>query len=160
LTFEFDRLGVRVPAILISPWIPKGTVVAGPYEPNGRTFEHASIPRTVTQHFIGEYTQATAREKRADTFLDLFSDTMRPESDCPVFDVAIDEDSAVAADAPVVEMITSRGVRYQELAGYRPDLPDGQDLLDMPGLSSGPTWLCITGRWGTLAAIRKTADWS
>ncbi len=27
--FHFDRLGVRVPAILISPWIPKGTVVSG-----------------------------------------------------------------------------------------------------------------------------------
>ncbi len=43
--FEFDRLGVRVPAILVSPWIPKGTVVKGPQEPGGgRTFEHASIP--------------------------------------------------------------------------------------------------------------------
>ena len=40
--FHFDRLGVRVPSILISPWIPKGTVV------NGRVFEHASIPATVT----------------------------------------------------------------------------------------------------------------
>ncbi len=88
LTFEFDRLGVRVPAILISPWIPKGTVIPGPYQPNGRTFEHASIPRTVTQHFIGDYAQATAREKRSDTFLDLLSDTMRPDSDCPVFDVS------------------------------------------------------------------------
>ena len=27
LTFLFDRLGVRVPAILISPWVAKGTVV-------------------------------------------------------------------------------------------------------------------------------------
>ena len=25
--FLFDRLGVRVPAVLVSPWIPKGTVV-------------------------------------------------------------------------------------------------------------------------------------
>src|SRR3954454_13749542 len=40
VTFEFDRLGVRVPAILISPWVPKATVVPGPYEPGGRAFEH------------------------------------------------------------------------------------------------------------------------
>src|SRR6266849_1845086 len=53
--FEFDRLGVRVPAILVSPWIPKGTVVKGPQEPGGgRTFEHASIPATVTKFFLGE----------------------------------------------------------------------------------------------------------
>jgi phospholipase C len=87
LTFNFDRLGVRVPSILISPWIPKGTVVPGPYEPNGRKFEHTSIPRTATQFFAGDYANATNREKSADTFLDLLSDTMRPDSDCPVFNM-------------------------------------------------------------------------
>jgi phospholipase C len=87
LTFEFDRLGVRVPAILISAWIPKGTVVPGPLEPNGRTFEHASIPKTVTDFFAGPYPQATVREQKADTFLDLLSDTMRADADCPVFEV-------------------------------------------------------------------------
>jgi phospholipase C len=71
--FEFDRLGVRVPAILVSPWIPKGTVVKGPQEPGGRTFEHASIPATVTKFFLGDYDQRSPREKAADTFLDLLT---------------------------------------------------------------------------------------
>ena len=72
--FEFDRLGVRVPAILVSPWIPKGTVVKGPQEPGGgRTFEHASIPATVTKLFLGDYDQRSPREKAADTFLDLLT---------------------------------------------------------------------------------------
>jgi phospholipase C len=71
--FEFDRLGVRVPAILVSPWVAKGTVVKGPQEPGGRTFEHASIPATVTQFFLGEYEQRSPREKAADTFLDLLT---------------------------------------------------------------------------------------
>jgi len=75
-TFNFDRLGVRVPAILISPWIPKGTVVG-----IDRVFEHASIPNTVTSHFIGPYPDATPRERAAQTFLDLLSlDTMRTDS--------------------------------------------------------------------------------
>jgi phospholipase C len=78
MPFAFDRLGVRVPAILISPWIPKGTVV------DGRTFEHASIPATATKFFLGNYTQRTAREAAAETFLDLLSlDVMR--QDCPDF---------------------------------------------------------------------------
>jgi len=78
MPFAFDRLGVRVPAILISPWVPKGLVV------NGRVFEHASIPATVTKHFLGSYAQRTAREIAADTFLDLVSlDVMR--QDCPDF---------------------------------------------------------------------------
>jgi phospholipase C len=78
-SFEFDRLGVRVPAILVSPWIPKGTVVKGPQE-GGRTFEHASIPATVTKFFLGDYDRRSPREKAADTFLDLLTlPTMRTD---------------------------------------------------------------------------------
>jgi len=65
--FAFDRLGVRVPAILISPWIPEGTVVSN------RVFDHASIPATVTKHFMGAFTDRSPRETAADTFLDLLS---------------------------------------------------------------------------------------
>ena len=84
--FAFDRLGVRVPAILISPWIAKGSVVPGPEDPvNGRIFEHASIPATVTQKFNLPTANRSARENAASTFLDLLTDTMRPEADCPVF---------------------------------------------------------------------------
>ena len=88
LTFKFDRLGVRVPAILISPWIPKGTVVPGPEDPvNGKVFEHASIPATATSFFLGSYDARSPREKKAPTFHELLGDQMRPDSDCPLFDV-------------------------------------------------------------------------
>lgn len=84
--FAFDRLGVRVPAVLISPWIPKGTVVPGTEAgAAGRVFEHASIPATATSHFVGSYDKRTPREKAAATFLDLLSDQMRPDKDCPQF---------------------------------------------------------------------------
>lgn len=89
LPFKFDRLGVRVPAILVSPWIAKGTVVSGPEDPaHGRVFEHASIPATVTKQFIGTFGERTNREKAAETFLDLLGGTMRPDADCPVFHFA------------------------------------------------------------------------
>ena len=67
-SFKFDRLGVRVPAILVSPWVAKGTVVD-----STRVFEHASIPATVTSYFLGDYTPRTPRERGAQTFLDLLS---------------------------------------------------------------------------------------
>jgi phospholipase C len=67
--FLFDRLGVRVPAVLVSPWIPRHTVV-----PSARVFEHASIPATVTRHFLGAYDQRSIREKAAETFLDFFTE--------------------------------------------------------------------------------------
>ena len=78
--FRFDRLGVRVPAILVSPWIPKGTVVSG------RTFEHASIPATATNFFLKNYEQRSVREKAADTFLDLLT-LPKMRSDAPEFDI-------------------------------------------------------------------------
>ncbi len=78
--FDFDRLGVRVPAVLVSPWVPKGTVV------DGRVFEHASIPNTVTKYFLGDYNPRSPREANSETFLDLLSlDVMR--TDCPDFNV-------------------------------------------------------------------------
>jgi phospholipase C len=89
MEFKFDRLGVRVPAILISPWVPKATVV-------NRTFDHASIPATVTKFFLGDYSPRSPRETSADVFIEpnvqpvdpnrnlLSLATMR--TDCPDFD--------------------------------------------------------------------------
>ncbi|MGB7846904.1 MAG: alkaline phosphatase family protein [Candidatus Acidiferrum sp.] len=96
--FNFDRLGVRVPAILVSPWVKKGTVIPGPTA-GGRTFEHASIPATVMKFILKDFDpaaianpqdrqkflDASPREKAADTFLDLLGDTMQPDNDCPYF---------------------------------------------------------------------------
>ncbi|HEY1912924.1 MAG TPA: alkaline phosphatase family protein [Vicinamibacterales bacterium] len=79
--FLFDRLGVRVPAILVSPWVARGTVVG-----RDRVFEHASIPATVTTCFLGQYADRSPREAAASTFLDLLTlDAMR--NDAPEFDL-------------------------------------------------------------------------
>jgi phospholipase C len=77
--FLFDRLGVRVPAILVSPWIPRATVV-------DRVFEHASIPATATTFFLQTYDDRSPREKAAATFLDLLTLT-NMRTDAPEFDL-------------------------------------------------------------------------
>jgi phospholipase C len=77
--FHFDRLGVRVPAVLVSPWIARGTVIDD-------VFEHASIPATATDYFIGKYDERSPREKAANMFLESISlKKMRRDNDCPVF---------------------------------------------------------------------------
>lgn len=82
--FNFDRLGVRVPAVLVSPWVKQGTVIsplaADGSQPVRRIFEHASIPATVTQFFLPGFDQnnnnkRSPREQTAETFLDLLSET-------------------------------------------------------------------------------------
>jgi len=42
--FAFDRLGVRVPAILVSPWVPKNVVIPGPNQKNGASLTTLPSP--------------------------------------------------------------------------------------------------------------------
>jgi len=86
--FNFDRLGVRVPAVLVSPYVAKGTVVPGPEAAaGGRIFEHACIPGTATNFFLKGDAQRTVREKNSSSFLDLLTDQMRPDTDIPYFNL-------------------------------------------------------------------------
>ena len=91
MPFNFDRLGVRVPAILISPWIPKNTVVTD------RIFDHASIPATINQFFIGDDPNRSPRELNVNLFLEKDPPAGDPSrnllslaamrNDCPMFDI-------------------------------------------------------------------------
>jgi phospholipase C len=86
--FAFNRLGIRVPAVLVSPYVAKGTVVPGPEAgAGGRVFEHASIPGTATNYFLNGDAPRTVREKAAGSFLDLLGDQLRPDNDIPYFNV-------------------------------------------------------------------------
>lgn len=81
--FKFDRLGVRVPAIFVSPWIEPGVVLhkpSGPYPTS--EFEHSSIPATVKKIFnLKQF--LTKRDAWAGTFETLLTRTT-PRTDCPV----------------------------------------------------------------------------
>ncbi|XP_043715292.1 non-specific phospholipase C4-like [Telopea speciosissima] len=82
--FQFDRLGVRVPAIFISPWIEKGTVIHGPSSGPYPTseFEHSSIPATVKKIFnLKDF--LTKRDAWAGTFETVLT-LETPRTDCPV----------------------------------------------------------------------------
>jgi phospholipase C len=86
--FNFDYLGVRVPAILISPYVQRGIIVPGTEAGEGaRIFEHASIPATVTEFFLSGDAKRTKREAAASTFLDLLGDVKRSDTDIPFFTV-------------------------------------------------------------------------
>ncbi|XP_017982742.1 PREDICTED: non-specific phospholipase C2 [Theobroma cacao] len=83
--FKFDRLGVRVPTIMVSPWIDKGTVVHGP---SGRPFptsefEHSSIPATVKKVFNLSSPFLTKRDEWAGTFESIVQTRTEPRTDCP-----------------------------------------------------------------------------
>ena len=58
--FPFDRLGVRVPALLVSPWVGEGRV-------DHATYDHTSLPATLKRMF-GLPSFLTARDAAANTF--------------------------------------------------------------------------------------------
>ncbi|CAN1250458.1 Non-specific phospholipase C2 [Linum perenne] len=95
--FTFNRLGVRVPTIVVSPWINKATgtyfvfhsnlvhdVVHGP---NGQPtptseYEHSSIPATVKKIFnLPSF--LTKRDQWAGTFESIVQSRTEPRTDCP-----------------------------------------------------------------------------
>jgi phospholipase C len=78
--FDFRRLGVRVPAVFVSPRILPKTVI------NGRDYEHCSIVATVRKLFCGVNAKNPFnwREAQAPTFENVLTlDTPRPDVDLP-----------------------------------------------------------------------------
>lgn len=65
-TFPFDHLGVRVPTVVVSPWIRPGTVCT-------RVYDHASIPATVHRLFAPNQPTLSAREEQANDILHLLT---------------------------------------------------------------------------------------
>jgi phospholipase C len=74
--FNFDRLGARVGAIVVSPYVTPGV--------SHTLFEHASIPASATQQFIGPPARHAPyqREQRAPTLQQLLID-MEPRMERP-----------------------------------------------------------------------------
>jgi phospholipase C len=75
--FDFNQLGARVPAIVVSPYVMPGVSHA--------LFEHASLPATATRQFIGPpATHARyLREKHAPTLQQLLIENMEPRMERP-----------------------------------------------------------------------------
>ncbi|XP_012464991.1 non-specific phospholipase C3 [Gossypium raimondii] len=80
--FKFDRLGCRVPAIMVSPWIEPETVLHRPSGPDPTSeFEHSSIAATLKKIFnLKEF--LTKRDAWAGSF-DIVVNRSTPRTDCP-----------------------------------------------------------------------------
>ncbi len=71
--FDFDKLGVRVPAVIVSPWVPRGHVDHTPYD-------HTSVLATLEAKL--SLPPLTARDAAANTLWDQLSEPA-PRTDCP-----------------------------------------------------------------------------
>ena len=60
--FMFNRLGIRIPAILVSPWIKKGTVGKIPKQGESQ-YCHSSLIKTMREQFAPSSPSLTKREE-------------------------------------------------------------------------------------------------
>jgi phospholipase C len=74
LIFDFTQLGVRVPAIVVSPLIPRGII-------DHSVYDHSSVLATV-EHIFG-LLPLTGRDKQAHSLNHLFS-LATPRTDAPL----------------------------------------------------------------------------
>lgn len=85
--FSFTRLGIRIPTLLISPWVPKGTIISAPspaQKPqNNSEFDLTSIISTVKNLLASPGKHLTKRDEWAATFDDVFTEST-PRTDCPM----------------------------------------------------------------------------
>ncbi|MBV9929003.1 MAG: alkaline phosphatase family protein [Acidobacteria bacterium] len=98
--FSFERLGVRVPAVLVSPFIPRGTII------HNKVFDHTSIIATASKLFVTSApTFLTQRDRTANTFEDALTlAAPRPGK------VNIPQPTDAAAAAPAAHASTFLGV--------------------------------------------------
>eukprot|EP01060_Flectonema_neradi_P021254 TRINITY_DN287_c0_g1_i2.p1 TRINITY_DN287_c0_g1~~TRINITY_DN287_c0_g1_i2.p1 ORF type:complete len:632 (+),score=147.59 TRINITY_DN287_c0_g1_i2:45-1898(+) len=86
--FKFDRLGIRLPTLLISPWLPKGGLVSAPpsaQKPfNNSEYELTSIMATTRKLLGMDSTPLTKRDAWAATFEHVFDTLDSPRTDCPL----------------------------------------------------------------------------
>jgi phospholipase C len=72
--FDFGWYGPRVPAVIVSPLIPRGTV-------DHTVYDHSSVLRTLGRWL--DLAPLTCRDAGANDLLSLLDNPVRPDEDCP-----------------------------------------------------------------------------
>jgi len=131
--FAFDRLGVRVPAVLVSPLIAKSTV-------DSTLYDHTSLLATVRELF-NLPDALTERDRRANTFTALLDNAVR--MDKPAVTRPGDQPeatefhevkgaAAMTADRVLDQLGTHPSGVGQDLSEFQDSLVDLANQLDVP----------------------------
>jgi phospholipase C len=104
--FTFEQYGPRVPAVVISPWIPKNVV-------DHRLYDHSSVPATIEELFGIE--PLTARDRLANSVLALLSLDAAREDTPTTLPVP-----AMVPGSEMVSMVVAPSAIYAEASPARP----------------------------------------
>ncbi|MBS0297011.1 MAG: phosphoesterase [Proteobacteria bacterium] len=140
--FLFDRYGVRVPAVVVSPLVPAGTV-------DHTLYDHAAVSATLQKLF--GVTPMTQRDTGANDVLGLLSLTT-PRTDCPTTLNNPASTAAVAASAPAADLSTQPLPDKGNLQGFVQIV--GKTDIELSG--GGPA--AVAAVQAKLAGIKTLAD--
>ena len=125
--FRFDRLGVRVPTVLISPYIEEGTVV-------NSLFDHTSIIKTVTER----WGLASLNERdRAAAGLSQLLTRSKPRRDTPTLNPRPYRPTGAKEDEPLNDYqraVLMLVAGYEGLSRIRHDRSAEQKVADLSAL--------------------------
>jgi phospholipase C len=127
--FDFARLGVRVPAVFVSPHIQPGTIIK-------RQFDHCSIVATVRKLFCLDQTPFNWREAQAATFDDILNlppDQPRPDRVVlpNPFASAVPTGAAAAKIPPAVRKPTDLSIAMAQAMKYSMDVVGLQPTMQV-----------------------------
>jgi phospholipase C len=114
-TFAFDRMGLRVPTILASPYLAKGTVCS-------KVLQHTSILATVRKLF-GIQGALTKRDAAAATFEDLFLAAPRSDTPTTLVRKAAHQKPIDATQAAPDDVMTEMALQWRAVAARMPGAP-------------------------------------
>jgi phospholipase C len=130
--FAFDRLGLRVPAVLVSPLIAKSTV-------DSTLYDHTSLLATVRELF-NLPDALTERDRRANTFTALLDNAVRTDKpavtrpgdqpDATEFH-EVKGSAAMTADRVLEQLDTNPSGVGQDLSEFQDSLVDLANQLDV-----------------------------
>eukprot|EP01125_Pyxidicula_operculata_P022745 TRINITY_DN9547_c0_g1_i1.p1 TRINITY_DN9547_c0_g1~~TRINITY_DN9547_c0_g1_i1.p1 ORF type:complete len:495 (-),score=135.20 TRINITY_DN9547_c0_g1_i1:72-1427(-) len=122
--FTFDRLGIRIPTVVISPWINKGTVVHEPTGPLSTShYDATSVIATCNKIFgLPNENFKSKRVQWVGTFEDVFTQRTTPRTDCPTNLPAVpsvtDEDLAIQHARPLNDHLELQVQFYCQQNGH------------------------------------------
>ena len=135
--FGFDRLGVRVPAVLISPRLPAGVV-------DHTVYDHTAIIRTVLERFGVAPEQMARLGQRVMNANVINPPLCPPRDDGPVLSMPSVADRSASQDSPLMGM---RATMVN--AAMRHLLPDGAPSLPAvtTKLGAEQTLIAMANQW-------------
>jgi len=128
--FMFDRLGVRVPAVFVSPWLDAGTILPDQYD-------HCSIVKSVRELFCTNQTPFTWREAQAASFANLPTRaTMRDDKPTLPAVVVSAGNIPLPADRPPILPESARGNFLSQMPLMRAAAEVTPRIADVPPIQT------------------------